>query len=64
MGWHNADPEANDVVPRQLSTLVFHALNSIKIDYESQEAESRARKQAEESFDAVRESAKRLRIQR
>jgi len=62
--WYAADPAAHDVVPRQLSALAFQALCAIKIEYESQEAAAIARKQAEVSYGAVRDSAKRLRVQR
>ena len=59
--FYTNDPEASHVVPRQLATITFDILNSIKIVYESKEAEELVNKAAMESYTLIKESGKRLR---
>ena len=60
--WYQADPDASEVVPRQLAHLALHCLGAVKINYESAEIMKEAEKRAQESLVAVRENAKRLRL--
>jgi len=59
--FYTNDPEASHVVPRQLATITFNVLNSIKIVHESKEAEELVQKAAMESYVLIKESGKRLR---
>ena len=59
--WYTAAPDGSEVVPRQLALLLFHGLNGIKFEYESQEQEQLAASMAVDAYGAVRASAKRLR---
>lgn len=61
--WYSADPAGSAVVPRQVATLVFHGLNSIRLEYENEEMEQAVDKRANEGYEAIKASAKRLRTE-
>ena len=61
--WYVDDePDDHSVVPRQLGLLIHYVLGMVKEEYEKEEAKQAINKIAKEGSQALRESAKRLRI--
>ena len=57
-------PTADRVVPRQVGLLLFHVLSLIKVEYEKEEFQVGIDKIVRKGSEAMKESAKRLRLSR
>jgi len=59
--WYAEDPTPTMVVPRQVVTIAYSALNHIKLEYESKETQDEVMKAAGVTIALLTESGKRLR---
>ena len=61
--WYgDGEPAPSAVVPRQVALLTLHSLDGYKWEYVNQDLQSQVTKRAEKGFEAVKGSAKRLRV--